>query len=33
MEKEFCTFKACESSKDLKIEVEALVKPLGISEN
>ena len=29
MEKEFYTFKACESSKDFMIVVEALIKPLG----
>ena len=29
MKKEFFTFKACESSKDFMISVEALIKPLG----
>ena len=29
MQKEFCTLKACESSKDFMIAVEALIKPLG----
>ena len=29
MEKEFCTFKSRESSKDFKIALQVLIKPLG----
>ena len=32
MEIDFCKFKACESSKDFMIFVEALIKPLSYQE-
>ena len=32
MKEELCAFKACESSKDFIISMEALIKPLGMKK-